>query len=131
MSKKSKLWGFSVLIGTLIVILTFVFNIGATRDKAWHLIKPDLIAQNSELKTENQRLKHSVSSLEKQNKRMKTVLLLLRKREAIAARYNPYRPLTYPAAWQTSTLKSVECIVKCWPKKTAGIVISRKNTMGF
>ena len=74
MSKKSKFWGLSTLIGALIVILMFLFNVWEIRNEAWHLIKPDLMAQNTELKTENQRLKGQIASLKNQNKSMKSVL---------------------------------------------------------
>ncbi len=74
MSKKSKLWGLSTLIAALIAIFMFLFNVWGIRDKAWHLIKPELIAQNTELKTENQRLKRKIVHLKNQNRRMKTAL---------------------------------------------------------
>ncbi|MBW2435847.1 MAG: hypothetical protein PVH74_13550 [Desulfobacterales bacterium] len=74
MSPKSKFWGLSTLAAALMAIFLFLFNVGGTKDKIWHLIKPDLIAQNTELKTENQRLKRQIAGLKNENKRMKTVL---------------------------------------------------------
>ena len=74
MSPKYKFWGLSILAVTLIAISFFLFNVGGTKDKIWHLIKPDLIAQNTELETENQRLKRKIASLNDQKRRMKTVL---------------------------------------------------------
>ena len=74
MSSKSKFWGLSTLVATLIAILMFLFNVGATKDKIWHLIKPDVIAQNTELKTENQRLKREIAGLKNQNRSLKTCL---------------------------------------------------------
>ena len=74
MSPKSKFWGFSTLAVALITIFLFLFNIWGVRDKSWCLIKPDLIAQNAQIKTENERLIGKVDGLKKQNKRLKTLL---------------------------------------------------------
>ena len=74
MSQKSKLWGLSTLTAALIAIFLFLFNVGGTKDKIWHLIKPDLLAQNAQLKNENERLSGKISSLKKQNKGLKTIL---------------------------------------------------------
>jgi hypothetical protein len=74
MSPKLTFRGLFILAAALIAISLFLFNVGGTKNKFWHLIKPNLIAQNTELKTENQRLKHKIASLKDQHRRMKTVL---------------------------------------------------------
>ena len=74
MSPKSKFWGISSLAAALIAIFLFVFNVGGTKDKIWHLIKPDLLSQNTQLKDENDRLNGKIASLKKQNKSLKTIL---------------------------------------------------------
>lgn len=74
MSQKSKLWGLSTLAAALIAIFLFLFNVGGTKDQIWHLIKPDLISQNAELKNENESLISKIKTLENQNKSLKTVL---------------------------------------------------------
>ncbi|MBT8367499.1 MAG: hypothetical protein KJP23_22635 [Deltaproteobacteria bacterium] len=74
MSPKFKFWGLSTLVAALIVILMFLFNLGDLGDKVWHLIKPDLIAQNVHLKKENERLIAKISGLNRQNKSLKTIL---------------------------------------------------------
>ena len=74
MSSKLTFRGLFILAAALIAISLFLFNVGGTKDKIWHLIKPNLIAQNTELKTENQRLKRKIARLKDQNRRIKTVL---------------------------------------------------------
>lgn len=74
MSQKSKLWGLSTLAAALIAIFLFLFNVGGTKDKIWHLIKPDLISQNAELKNENENLISKIKALENQNKSLGKVL---------------------------------------------------------
>ncbi len=74
MSQKSKLWGLSTLVVALIAILMFLFNVRGLRDKAWHLIMPDLVAQNAHLKNENERLSRNIKALKNQNKSLKTIL---------------------------------------------------------
>ena len=74
MSLQFKYRGLTTLAAVLMAIFLFLFNIGGSKDKIWHLIKPDLIAQNTELKTENQRLKRKIARLKDQSRRMKTVL---------------------------------------------------------
>ncbi len=74
MSLKSKFWGLCTLSAVLIAALVFIFNVGGTREKAWLLIKPEFTAENVELKIENQRLKHSIAHLKKQNRNLKTYL---------------------------------------------------------
>jgi hypothetical protein len=74
MSPTSKLWGLSTLAATLTAIFLFVFSVGGAKDKIWHLIKPDLIAQNTELEAENKRLKREIASLKNQNRHIKTIL---------------------------------------------------------
>jgi hypothetical protein len=74
MSPKSKLWGFATLAAALIAAALLLFNIWDFREKAWYLIKPDLLAQNAQLKNENERLIGKISSIKKQNKGLKTIL---------------------------------------------------------
>ena len=74
MSPKSKFWGLSILAAALIVIFLFLFIVGAAKDKIWHLLKPDLISQNAQLKNENERLSGKIKALKDQNKRLKTIL---------------------------------------------------------
>ncbi len=74
MSQKSKLWGLSTLAAALIAVFLFLFNVGGTKDKIWHLIKPDLISQNAELKNENENLISKIKALENQNKSLGKVL---------------------------------------------------------
>jgi 3-dehydroquinate dehydratase len=74
MSQKSKLWGLSTLAAALIAIFLFLFNVGGTKDKIWHLIKPDLISQNAQLRNENERLIGKINALKNQNKSLKKVL---------------------------------------------------------
>ena len=65
MSQKSTFWGLCTLTAALIAIFFFFFNVGGTKDKIWHLIKPELLAQNAQLKNENERLSGKISSLKK------------------------------------------------------------------
>jgi hypothetical protein len=74
MSPKSKFWILSALAAAPIAIFLFLFNVGGIKDKIWHLYQPDLIAQNTKLKSQNQRLKRKIASLTDQNRRMKTIL---------------------------------------------------------
>ena len=74
MSPKSKFWGLSSLAAALMATLLFVFNVGGAKDKIWHLIKPDLISQNAQLKNENERLINKINALKNQNKSLKTIL---------------------------------------------------------
>ena len=74
MSPKSKFWGFSTLAVGLITIFLFLFNVWGVWDKTGCLIKPDLIAENAQLKTENERLTGKIDGLKKQNKSLKTLL---------------------------------------------------------
>jgi hypothetical protein len=74
MSPKSKFRGFATLAAALIAAALLLFNIWDFREKAWYLIKPDLLAQNAQLKNENERLIGKISSIKKQNKGLKTIL---------------------------------------------------------
>ncbi|MGD2095931.1 MAG: hypothetical protein PVG35_00030 [Desulfobacterales bacterium] len=74
MSPKSKFWGLSTLAAALIAIFLFLFIVGAAKDKIWHLLKPDLISQNAQLKNENERLIGKINALKVQNKRLWTIL---------------------------------------------------------
>jgi hypothetical protein len=74
MSPKSKFWGLSSLTAALMAIFLLVFNIGGAKNKIWHLIKPDLISQNAQLKNENERLIGKINALKNQNKSLKTIL---------------------------------------------------------
>jgi hypothetical protein len=74
MSPKQKFRYAIIFAGALIALFIFLFNIGGIKDQAWQLIEPDLIAQNTELITENQRLKRKIANLKDQNRRMKTAL---------------------------------------------------------
>jgi 3-dehydroquinate dehydratase len=74
MSQKSKLWGLSTLAAALIAIVLFLFNVGGAKDKIWHLIKPDLLSQNAQLKNKNERLIGEIKALKRQQKSLKTIL---------------------------------------------------------
>jgi hypothetical protein len=74
MSPKCKFWGLSTLAAALIAIFLLVLNVGGTKDKIWHLIKPDLISQNAQLKNENERLIGEIKALKNQTKSLKTIL---------------------------------------------------------
>jgi hypothetical protein len=74
MSPKSKFRGLSILAAALTAILLFLFNVGGSKDKIWHLIKPDLISQNAQLKNENERLSGQIKALKNHNKSLKTIL---------------------------------------------------------
>ena len=74
MSQKSKLWGLSTLAIVLIATVLFLFNVWGLREKAWYLIKPDLLSQNAQLKNENERLSRNIKALKNQNKSLKTIL---------------------------------------------------------
>lgn len=58
-------------MATLIAIFMFFLDIEDTKQKAWQIIKPDLMAENSNLKNENAHLKKEIESLKKQNMRLK------------------------------------------------------------
>jgi 3-dehydroquinate dehydratase len=74
MSPKSKFRGLSTLAAALTAIFLLFFNVGGTKDKIWHLIKPDLISQNAQLKNENERLIGKINALKNHNKSLKTIL---------------------------------------------------------
>jgi hypothetical protein len=74
MSQKSKFWGVIAFIAALIAIFMFLFNVKETKDKAWQLLKPDLIAENAALKNENERLMSKIENLTKQNMSLKKYL---------------------------------------------------------
>ena len=52
----------------------FLLNINGTREKAWQLIKSDLIEKNDELKHENELLENQIADLKKQNMSLKKYL---------------------------------------------------------
>ena len=74
MSQTSKFWGLCTLAAALIAICLILFNVAATKDKIYHLMDPDILAQNAQLKNENQRLTGKISGLKKQNKSLKTII---------------------------------------------------------
>jgi hypothetical protein len=74
MSQKSKFWGLSALIAALIAFFLFLFNVGGTKNKAWHLIKPDLLQENAKLINANEQLMSQIESLKKQKKSLKKYL---------------------------------------------------------
>jgi len=63
MSRIPIIWGILACMAALIAIFMFLLNINGTREKAWRLIKPDLIEKNANLKNENERLKNQIASL--------------------------------------------------------------------
>jgi hypothetical protein len=73
-AKSLKICGFLACMATLIAIFMFLFDIKDTRQKTWRLLKPDLIAQNSNLRNENELLKSRNESLKNQNLRLKRYL---------------------------------------------------------
>jgi uncharacterized protein YjaG (DUF416 family) len=74
MSQKPKFWGIFACVAALIAILILLFNVKETKDKAWQLLKPDIIAENARLNEENEGLIREIGSLTKQNRRLKTYL---------------------------------------------------------
>jgi hypothetical protein len=74
MSQKPKFWGILACIAALIAIFMFLFNVKETKDKAWQLIKPNLIEENADLKNENERLMSKIAGLKKQNMSLKKYL---------------------------------------------------------
>ena len=74
MAPSRKLWvilgGIAILIASAMLIL----DIEEAKQKAWQLIKPDLMAQNSNLRNENELLKSKNESLKNQNLRLKRYL---------------------------------------------------------
>jgi hypothetical protein len=74
MSQIPKFWGILACMAALIAISLFLLNINGVREKAWQLVKPDLIAENASLKNENEILKNKIASLNKQNMSLKTYL---------------------------------------------------------
>lgn len=74
MSHKHKFLGIFTFIGALIAFFMFLFNVGGTKDHVWHLVKPELMEENTKLKNENKRLMSRLESLKKQNISLKTVL---------------------------------------------------------
>ena len=58
-------------LAALIAIFMFLLNIKGKREKAWRLIKSDLIMENAELNHENELLKHKIAGLKNQNLSLK------------------------------------------------------------
>jgi len=54
MLKIPKFCGKLAFLAALIAIFMFLLNIKGTREKAWQLIKSDLIKENAELNHENE-----------------------------------------------------------------------------
>jgi hypothetical protein len=73
-ARSRKFWVILGGIATLIAISLFIFDIEEVKQKAWQIIKPDLMAQNSNLKNENELLKGENESLKNQNLRLKRYL---------------------------------------------------------
>jgi FtsZ-binding cell division protein ZapB len=69
-----KFWVIIGGIATLIAISLFIVDIEKAKQKAWQIIKPDLMAQNSNLRNENELLKSENESLKNQNLRLKRYL---------------------------------------------------------
>jgi hypothetical protein len=74
MSQKPKFWGIFACVAALVAILMLLFNVKETKDKAWQLLKPDIIAENARLNGENERLISEIESLTKLNRRLKRYL---------------------------------------------------------
>jgi hypothetical protein len=74
MARSFKFWGVFVCAAALIATIVFLLDINGTREKAWQLIKPDLIEKNADLKHENDRLRSKIVSLHKQNMSLKKYL---------------------------------------------------------
>ena len=74
MSLAPKFWGILAFLVALTAIFMFLLNINGTREKAWQLIKSDLIEKNDELKHENELLKNQIADLKKQNMSLKKYL---------------------------------------------------------
>ncbi|MGD8762488.1 MAG: hypothetical protein PVG87_09295 [Desulfobacteraceae bacterium] len=74
MAASRKFWvilgGFAILIA----ISVFILDIEEVKQKAWQIIKPDLMAQNSNLRNKNELLKSENESLKSQNLRLKRYL---------------------------------------------------------
>jgi hypothetical protein len=69
-----KTWVISGGIATLIAIFMLILNIDTVKQKAWQIIKPDLMADNSNLRNANELLKSENESLKNQNLRLKRYL---------------------------------------------------------
>ena len=74
MASSRKFWVILAGIATLIAISMFILDIEEAKQKAWQIIKPDLMAQNSNLRNENELLKSENESLKNQNLRLKRYL---------------------------------------------------------
>jgi len=74
MSQTAKLWGILACMAALTAVFMFLLNIHGTREKAWQIVKPDLMEQNASLKNENEGLKNKIASLDKQNMSLKKYL---------------------------------------------------------
>ena len=74
MTQSRKLSGVIVGIALLLAAFIFLFDIHGAREKAWQLIKPDLIETNANLKNENERLKGEIDSLSKVNHSLRKYL---------------------------------------------------------
>ena len=74
MSLKPKFWGMFASVAAIVAIFVFLFNVKETKDKAWQLLKPNIIAENARLNDENERLINKIESLKKQNRSLKTYL---------------------------------------------------------
>ena len=74
MARSRKFWLILSGIATLIAIFVYNLDIEEAKQKAWQIIKPDLVSENSNLKNENAQLKSRNESLKKQNMRLKRYL---------------------------------------------------------
>ena len=74
MAPSRKFWIILAGISAFIVISVFILDIGEVRQDAWQIIKPDLMAENSNLRDENELLKSENESLKNQNLRLKRFL---------------------------------------------------------
>jgi len=74
MTRSHKLWGVLVCIAILSAVFIFLLDINGTRQKAWQLIKPDLLEKNANLKNDNDYLKREIDSLNKLNRSLRKYL---------------------------------------------------------
>ena len=60
-------WGKLVFLALFIAIFVSLLNVKGKREKAWQIVKSDLMAENAELKHENELLKHKIAGLKNRN----------------------------------------------------------------
>ena len=74
MLKTPNFYGKLAFLAAFIATLMFLLNLNGTKEKAWKLIKSDLIAENAELNHENELLNHKITDLKNQNLSLKKYL---------------------------------------------------------